>query len=725
MVKGLFQKLFSASVSFLPWLILLAGLAISMTSISLIEVIQLKVFDQYQKTWPRTDNEFPVYVIDIDEKSLSEIGQWPWPRTVLAELVKTSFETYSLSGMAFDMVFAEPDRTSPEFVSQNWPLSKSEKSTIQSLPEHDDVFAKTIQNYNVVAGIAFNFEEQTRNNDDMMPRVSLSGVSSYGEWLSSAENVTRNISEIEESSHGLAHFNMVPEVDSIVRSVPAFIEFKGHAYPSLSIELLRVAMDQKSYIAFAEENAGLTGFRLGRTPIIIPVDKGGRIWTRFKHYSRDQYISASDILNKRLPEGYFDNGLAFLGTSAPGLFDLRSSPLDAVVPGVDIHKQTLETILSGEFLQRPWWSEMFPTVFTLISGILLIVLVNRFGSIWAGIVAVSMLFTSISVSVIAFKNYGYLIDATVPTATLVFMFMMQNFIKYAREEASKKQIRNAFSHYLSPELVTKLSESSDGLQLGGEQKNMTILFSDIRSFTSISEKLTPEELSGLLNDYLTPMTEIIMNSEGTIDKYMGDAIMAFWNAPLDTPNHAYLSCKSARDMELRLEELNVELTERGLPNLAVGIGINTGMCSVGNMGSKQRFDYTVMGDSVNLASRLEGQSKQYGVITIASSFTKDVVPEAEFLFLDLVAVKGKTEPVALYELIGIDETVSDDLLHDQKAAADGFKAYQNREWAKAEKLYKSLKVHNTLKELFLDRIKAYKKTPPAKDWNGAFISQTK
>ncbi len=725
MVKALFQKLFSASVSFLPWLVLLMGLAISMTSIGLIEVIQLKVFDQYQKTWPRTQNMPQVYVIDIDERSLAEIGQWPWPRTVLAELVETSFETYGLSGLAFDMVFAEPDRTSPESVSKNWPLSDSAKETIKALPEHDDIFAETIKKYNVVGGIAFNFEEQTRNNDDLSPRVSLSGVANYRDWLSSAENVTRNVDSIESGTVGLAHFNMMPEIDSIVRSVPAFIEFKGNAYPSLSIELLRVATNEKSYLAFTEEGAGLTGFRIGRIPLIIPVDKGGRIWTRFKHYSRDQYVSATDILNKRLPKDHFGGGLAFLGTSAPGLFDLRSSPLDPVVPGVDVHKQTLETIMSGEFLQRPWWSELFPTLFIFISGVMLIILVNRFGSIWAGIIAVSMLAVSISVSIIAFRDYGYLIDATVPTSTLIMMFMIQNFIKYAREEASKKQIRNAFSHYLSPELVNKLSESSEALHLGGEQKNMTILFSDIRSFTSISEKLTPEELSGLLNDYLTPMTDIIMKSEGTIDKYMGDAIMAFWNAPLDIENHAYLACKSAKEMETRLAELNKELTERKLPNLAIGIGINTGMCSVGNMGSEQRFDYTVMGDSVNLASRLEGQSKQYGVTTIASEFTKEVVPEAEYLFLDLVAVKGKTEPVALYELLEVDGTLSEAHKHDQKAAEEGFEAYKNRDWAKAEALYTSLEGHDKLKELFLERIAAYKKTPPTKDWDGAFISQTK
>lgn len=725
MVKAGFKKLFSLSVSTLPWLILCAGLLVSLTPIQLIEGMQLKIFDQYQKNWPRTAQDFPVYVIDIDEKSLTEVGQWPWPRTVLADLVETSFEEYGISGLAFDMVFAEPDRTSPEFVSENWPLSDTEKATISNLPQHDDVLGRTIANYNVVAGIAFNFEEKLKDHSDMAPRVSLSGSQEALSWLSHADNVTRNIDVLQDNAIGLAHFNMMPEVDSIVRSVPAFITFNGNAYPSLSIELLRLAMGQKSYLAISERGAGLTGFRIGRTPIIIPVDKGGRIWTRFQPYERSKYISASDILNGTLPKDTLEGALVFLGTSAPGLFDLRSSPLDAVVPGVDIHKQTLETILSGEYLQHPWWAEIFSTLFILISGIMLIILVNNLGSIWAGIMALVMISLSIATSIIAFKNYGYLIDVIIPTATLMTLFMVQNFIKYAREEASKKQIRNAFAHYLSPDLVSKLSRSPDALHLGGEQKNMTILFSDIRSFTSISEKLTPEELSQLLNDYLTPMTDIIMKSEGTIDKYMGDAIMAFWNAPLNVEKHAYLACKSARDMEKRLALLNTELEERGMPTLAIGIGVNTGPCSVGNMGSQQRFDYTVMGDSVNLASRLEGQSKQYGVTTIVSAFTKDAVPEGQYLTLDLVAVKGKVEPVALFELIGMEEELSEDLLHDQKVAEEAFTAYQNRNWKSAKKLYKTLKCHDTLRDLFLARIAQYEKNPPAADWGGAFISQTK
>jgi adenylate cyclase len=359
-------------------------------------------------------------------------------------------------------------------------------------------------------------------------------------------------------------------------------------------------------------------------------------------------------------------------------------------------------------------------------GFFMMLFMEKQSAVKSFVFAIFVLTGTLGGCVWVFIEYGLLIDVGLPLIALGVVFTMHNFVKYAKEEAAKKEIRNAFGHYLSSDMVNILTENTDSLILGGTEKELTILFSDIRSFTTISEGLGPDELTTFINEYLTPMTDSIMNHEGTIDKYMGDAIMAFWNAPLDIKDHTYQCCSSALEQMKMLEELNVGWAQKGLPPIKIGIGINTGLACVGNMGSTQRFDYTVLGDSINLAARLESSSKMYGVDIVVSQYVKDVIgSRGVFMPIDLVIVKGKTEPVATYALLGLEEA-TDEAKANATIMEDFMELYKARQWLKAKKKLAELpQEHEVLKKLYEDRMASYRKSPPPKNWDGSYVATSK
>ena len=710
-------------LALIPYLVLMGLFGLRLADPDFIQSIRLKTFDFYQRTWPRESTNAPVFVIDIDEKSLAEVGQWPWPRSVLAKMVENAFEKNGIKTLAFDVVFAESDRTSPQVVSKNWNIPPHLQTEINNLPDHDNILAETIAKYPVVVGYAFNYSSDVPMQEDFAPKVSVNIVGHNAPpRVIEGRDVIRNLKKLEDAAAGMGYFSFNPAEDGVVRRPPLLTSYNGHAFPILGLEALRLWKDTRSLVAAMNSDGEITGFKI--KDLTLPTDANGNFWIRYRELDTRKYISASDVLFDRVPKGLLEGSIAFVGTSAAGLLDMRATPVHPSMPGVDVHAQMVENILDKQFLNRDYRADTYEQLFSLIVGILLILVVERFGAVVGGMAVFSVLSVIGFMSIQAFRHMHMLVDVVYPSLTIIGVYMVHNVLKYAREESQRKAIRHAFSHYLSGDLVNALTSSPDQLTLGGEQKHMTMLFSDIRGFTTLSEGLTPQELTQLLNEYLTPMTDIILTHKGTIDKYMGDAIMAFWNAPLNIPNHEQLACQSALDMLTKLGELNTAWTAEGRPNIDMGLGIHCGQVTVGNMGSTQRFDYTVLGDAVNLASRLESLCKFYGVRLIISGDVKDKLPNPVCVPLDLVAVKGKTEPVEIYELIAIDNT-DPELQATADVSANAMSAYRAQDWDKAALYFEALKGHDVLKALYAERMAAFRKTPPPKDWDGVYIAKTK
>ncbi|MGB1540224.1 MAG: adenylate/guanylate cyclase domain-containing protein, partial [Rickettsiales bacterium] len=411
------------------------------------------------------------------------------------------------------------------------------------------------------------------------------------------------------------------------------------------------------------------------------------------------YISAKTVLEKTASPAMLANRLAVIGTSAAGLKDIRATPINGNLPGVEVHAQVMETILTNSHLKREvsdFWQVPFTTQYLsiyqlevltiLIGGLLITLLVPRLSAILTGLVGIVIIGGLIAVGWYHYLEHQILVDYTYPAICILFIFFNLTYMNYMREEAQKKQIRSAFDHYVSPALLEELADNPEKLALGGETRHLTVLFSDIRGFTTISERFNAQELTRFINSFLTPMTNVILTQHGTVDKYMGDAIMAFWNAPLNDPDHPKNACRAALEMQVAVKELNKKLEAEANQAIAkeeghksdnrrhympinIGVGVNSGMCCVGNMGSEQRFDYSALGDDVNLASRLEGQSKTYGVdIVLGENTIKEIGDDFAYIELDLIQVKGKTEPVRIYALLGESELLEDPAFKEAKAA---------------------------------------------------------
>ncbi len=707
-----------------PFAILFLLILLRIADPNFIQTLRLKSFDLYQQAWPREKAPTEkVFILDIDEKSLSEMGQWPWPRTFVAELVEKAFKQ-GTKVMAFDMVFAEVDRTSPDQAMEYWNLDYNTQESLKNLKNHDKHFAELLKEYPVVGGIVFTQDAQGKS-PLLKNKSSVNQIGALAtEWLPNYEHVVTNIPTIQDSFSSFGSFGYVPSSDNIIRKINTFSSYQNQLYPSLVVETLRLFQGDKTPLFIkTDKQTGVSSVKVGK--YVLPTDEHGQFWVRYRSYHRLNYISATDLYHNRLPKGMLDDAILLVGTSALGLLDMRATPVNPVTPGVDVHAQMLETIFTGTNLNRPSFANTVEIFYILIAGLFLIKYISRFKATFAFLGALWLIALTIGTSIILYISYGYLFDIMYPIVTITLSFIVQNTIRFAREERERRSVRHAFQHYLAPEVIQTLSKAPEKLSLGGENKELTLMFTDIRSFTTISEHLSPKQLTDYLNHYLTPMTEIVQHTKGTIDKYIGDAIMAFWNAPMDVQEHAKQACKAAVKMLQELSDLNKYFVAHNLPEMKIGIGIHTDIVSVGNMGSKQRFNYTVIGDGVNLASRLEGLSKFYGVDIVVSGSVKNQVPEGHFVPLDLVAVKGKQKPVDVYELIwlgdGIPENKVEELLNIS-AAIDAFRA---QDWTTAKRCLDKVLEHRKLVDIYRQRIKEFEDNPPEKDWDGVFYATDK
>jgi len=719
------------------------GLVLALTVVRVwdpapVEVLRLKTFDLYQLIHPRQAPERPVVIVDIDEESLDKLGQWPWSRTLIADLVDR-VQGAGAAAFGFDIVFAEPDRMSPASVAKHMPgLAGDLRRRLRDLPSNDALLAKRLAGARVVLGQS-GYPRALGNDDRPVAGPAIATLGGKPDpFLIRFPGLVRNIPVLESAAPGHGFFTLLPERDGIVRRVPAILLVRGRVVPSLAIEMLRVATGQ-SAILVKTDNAGVRAVAVAG--VEIPTDRKGRVWVNYTRHDPARYVSAADVLSGAVAPERLAGKLVLLGTSATGLFDVKATPLDAALPGVEVHAQILETILSRTYLERPNYALGAEVILTALIGLIVIGIVPILGAVTTlGLGAAIALGLSAG-SWFLYTREMLLIDVAYPMVASLAVYVTLVFVNYFREEARRRQVRGAFSQYLSPELVEQLASEPDRLVLGGQTREMTVLFCDAHGFTSVAEryKADPQGLTRLMNRLLTPLSHEVVTRRGTIDKYMGDAIMAFWNAPLDDPRHAAHACEAALAMVAALGRLNAARAKdaasasRAFQALKVGIGVNTGMCVVGNFGSDMRFDYTVLGDPVNIASRLEGQSRTYGLpILLGQATARAVEGSFALIEVDRVRVKGKAEPEVVHALLG-DSRLVRVAAFAELAARNGemLDHYRARRWGEALAAVadcRGLDVGTDLgafQDLYEARIRGFQANPPPADWDSVYDATTK
>jgi adenylate cyclase len=720
-------------------LLLLALVPLRIVDPPPLEELRLRTFDFYESLRPRQTVARPVTIVDIDETSLKEIGQWPWPRTIVADLV-TQLTQLGAVAIAFDVIFAEPDRMSPSIAATSFRnLDDDTRNKLHSLPSNDEVLAEAIQRSRVVVGQVGSATPVPRSQTEaaLQTGFAVKGPDP-SPFLVTFAGLLRNVPAIEQAAAGRGVFSILPERDGIVRRVPIIMQAQGAMVPSLSMELLRVVADSGAILVRSDE-AGVQSVAV--PGLELPTDQNGRLWVHFNRHDPGRYISANDVLQGRVLRDNVEGKLVLIGTSAAGLLDVKTTPVAAAMPGVEVHAQILESALANSLLTYPSYAIGAELVVAVLVGLAIIIVAPMLRAsivIALGAVVVAAL---IGVSWYLFSQYDLLIDFTYPLLASGFVYLTLIFVNYFQEQKQRQQIRAAFGYYLSPALVEQLARSPEKLVLGGEERRMTILFGDVRGFTTISEhyKHDPQGLTRLMNRFLTPLTNAIIERNGTIDKYIGDAIMAFWNAPLDDPRHEVNACEAALEMLARADKLNQEFKREADQNggtympLRVGIGLNTGPCVVGNIGSDFRFNYSVLGDTVNVASRLEARTKDYRIpIVIGEGTAQKAKEKFATMEIDRVQVKGKTQPETVFTVLGRAELGRDpNFLELQELTTKMLQYYREQNWTQAldtiEPCRKAAEGFGVgaLYHMYAERIEAFRRNPPPSDWNGVYEAESK
>ena len=712
---------FAILVSFLP----------IFNPLQIFTSLQNYSFDSFQRILPReVYSEDPVVIIDIDDRSLAMIGQWPWSRDQLANLTN---QAYASAALGFDIMFAESDRTNPQNLITSYSLNKTLAKELSALPSNDELFAEAINNHGtVVLGQALN------NKDNKKPFEAKFGLVTQGDepkqFITNYLGAQNNIQLLNKSAAGIGSMS-IGNNEAIVRQLPTFERVENQLVPSLALEMTRVAVGAstfqiKSSNASSEEaygaQTGINHIKLG--PLTIPTTPEGNVWVYYTPTKNIPAVSAVDVISGAIPPEFFEGKVALVGTSAAGLLDLRSTPTEKNIPGVTIIAQFIQQIFANEFLQRPDW--LFGAEF--LAGLSLAVLITLSIQALGPIGGLSVLIVGsggiVTSSYYFFKSKLFLVDPISPLIISLSVYIAVTFFNFLFTELERSRVRGAFSQYLSPEMVNRLAESSESLVLGGERKEMTFLFSDIRGFTKISEqyKDDPEALTQLINQLLTVLSNAILDHGGTIDKYMGDCIMAFWNAPTDQQDHRQLAIQAAHSMNEALDQFNNEAKVELDFKLEIGIGINSGNCIVGNMGSDKRFDYTVLGDAVNLASRLESQSSNYGLHMILGENTYINDSPFTIIEIDKIAVKGKSNAETIYTCLKPENKWTEELMEKHKAFLS---KYRNQSWESAnlliDELISSPNELNLYYKHMRARIEEYITNPPSANWEGVYVATNK
>ena len=696
-----------------------------------------------QLTLPGTVDD-RVVIVAIDEASLNEVGRWPWSRDVLARMVDQLYDHYRARMVGFDVVFAERDQSSGLRVlqrladgalSDNTDFMEQYRALASDL-DRDQTFARALEERNAVLGFFFRNRVDPDSNATvgmLPPALGTSGTDGLERLpIVSPEGYGANLPVLQQAAAGGGFFdNPLVGRDGVFRRVPLVQEYAGDLYGLLALEAARAALGWPEVeLEVAHEGNGyraMESVRVGSRE--IPVDEQGAVLVPYRGPQHSfPYVSAADILDGTADPSILEDRIVLVGATAAGLLDLRSTPVQNVYPGVEVHANIVSGILDGRIKRRPAWLLGYEFIILAMLGIGLTALLPLLTPLWLSTTIIGITTLVVSTNVMAWTGADLVLPLASPLVLTALLFIFHVAWGFFVETRRKRQLAKLFGQYIPPELVEEMDKAPEEISLAGESREMTVLFSDVRGFTGISENLEPSELTRLMNAFLTPMTRIIHQHRGTIDKYMGDAIMAFWGAPLADPDHARHAVHAAWEMQRTMRALQPDFEREGWPPLEVGIGLNSGLMNVGNMGSEFRMAYTALGDAVNLGSRLEGLTRTYGVDMIVSEATREAVPEFEFRELDVVRVKGKDRPVAIHEPLGPIDEAGRETRKAIRRWHTALAKYRQCDWDAAERKIFSLYREypdDTVYAMYLDRIMHFRNHPPPDDWDGVFTHQTK
>jgi len=680
-----------------------------------------------------------VSIVDIDERSLNAEGQWPWPRSRIADLIDRLVE-YGVIVVAFDVVFAEPEENiarhalrvvTPVLGEAAIPVAELLESVADQV-DGDLRFAGSIAaaveaGTEVVLGYTLSHDDSATGTlgppleiDGATPELTLFDMRGY----------TGNLPLLQEAAGQAGYFVATPDTDGVNRRYPLILRRDGAIYPSL-------ALAAANRFLFVEEvslhTAPIGGIETIESVALdglpIPTNGSGFVLIPYRGPSRTyDYVSATDVLAGTADPASLEGRIVLIGATAAGLLDVRSTPVESVFPGVEIHASVIGGIIDQHFPHRPTWAEGADFLLTLAIGAVLSLMLPFLSVIYLVLIGTLASAAIIWLNVWLWIERAFDTSLVGPIYTIIAIAGFNLIYGFFTESRQRQQLKSMFGQYVPPQLVDRMSENPEGISDTGERREMTVLFCDIRSFTTISEQLEANELADMLNRFFTPMTEIIFNHDGTIDKYVGDMIMAFWNAPLDDPDHARNAIETGLEMVAKVEAMKPEMLALGFPEINVGVGLNTGSMNVGNMGSQFRRAYTVLGDSVNLGSRLEGLTKQYGVRLIVGETTYAGQDDFVFRQLDRVTVKGKKEPTRIYQPVCLRSAASPQLLADIEAYDVARAHYLAQRWDEAERTFQALHEADGsvfVYPLYLERVSHMRESPPGDDWDGVFVHTTK
>ena len=746
MAKEVLQRSGSRGVVLAGFIVVALVALLQWFSLPALDRLGMLLFDSYQRAAPRAYEDAPVRVVDIDDESIRRLGQWPWPRSEIAKL-NDRLGQAGASVVAFDVVYSEPDRTSPARIAEQLARGGADSTTLAALrrlPDHDAELAQSFAVTPVVLGY---FLLNDHAGPQVAPKAGFAiGGSPPGDMVPRFLRGIESLPVLSANAAGSGSISLGADSDGILRSVPLLARQGDQLLPSLSLEALRVAQGAGSIMVRTSDASGETRGAPGQIVAIkvgqfeIPTTPAGGLWLHYTKPVPVRTIPAWQILDGTLSPAELETAVSgrivFVGAGAIGLRDLISTPLRDHELGVMAHAQVAEQVILGHFLQRPDFAPGLEMALILGLGLGLALLLPRLGAARGALVVLGAIGLVGAGSWLAFTQRGYLLDPTYPVLALVMVYSVQTVLVYYREERRRAYIHSAFDRYLSPVLVRQIAANPDLLELGGEEREMTVLFCDVRNFSGISEHLAPKQVIGFLIALLTPLCDVLLARKATIDKFIGDAIVAFWNAPLDDPDQHRNAARAALEMVCKLEALNAG--EGRDPSMAwpgpvrIGIGLNCGLCCVGNMGSAQRLSYSLIGDTVNLTSRIEGLTKFYGVAIAIGSALHDHLAGFATLEIDKVRVVGRGTPERVFVLLGDEafglspEFATLRQRHDAMLAA-----YRDRDWDRALQqlpLLTDSAEHFGLGKLYAlygERIAMLTTSPPPADWDSVYDARSK
>lgn len=738
------------AITLVPLVFALAH-AVGALPIGVVQRLDDIVYDaRLRATMPRTLDE-RIVIVDIDEKSLAEVGRWPWSRNRLAELVDELFDRQQVAIVGFDVLFAEADESSglqrlrqlAQGELKDHPAFAERLGTLQASLDYDGLFARALKDRPVVLGYYFSGDRQGRTSGvlpaPVMTREHLRGRPiRFTHW----DGYGANIEQLAQAAPVAGFFNSLPDADGVVRSVPLIAQHKDAYYESLSLAMFRMltgsptvepGFPPETYLPRSYQGLDHIRLRLGERSLAVPVAEGVVTLVPFRGPGGPQggsyrYVSASDLLAKRVDAGTLQGKIVLVGTTAPGLLDLRVTPVGEAYAGVETHANLISGLLDGRIPVKPDWALGYDVILLLVAGLLLAFALPLLSAPRAVLLSVA-----VAAAVVALNFYLYTAHMlALPLAAALLMtataFALNMSYGYFVESRSKRELANLFGTYVPPELVDEMVKDPDSYSMKATSKELTVMFCDMRGFTKMSEKMEPTQLQELLNAVFSRLTDIIRKHRGTIDKYMGDCVMAFWGAPVDTPNHAELAVRTAMEMAQAVRDINADHRARGIPEIGVGIGLNTGTMCVGDMGSDLRRSYTVIGDAVNLGSRLEGLSKVYGVDIVVSETARRQAPDFAWQELDRVRVKGKEQAVGIYYPVAPAGAVDPQLAEELRTWSSFLKAYRAQDWDQCDLQLLNLQrlgAKKYLYELYTERVASMRLLPFDPAWDGATNFETK